>query len=406
MKLRLAGILAACAIAGLAIAAPYILRSPSSQPPFDELQALRTLPYASWSGPLPPEDSGRSGVVGHDERSSWPGLNTFISAGNVVVMDMQGRETHRVSVAPSRVTNMPTFKPLDGGRFLAATPGLVLVDWNGQEIWRIKKGNFHHDIAIGDDGTIFALDDERATIEGLDPAGEVVDNNLVRISPGGEVLSRSSFGQAIARHPRLSARARAILARERDIAHINALEPVRHDITKDGQPFLAKGDMIFCSRTLEVIGAIRPSSGEIVWAWGERELGMPHSPRLLADGTIAIFDNGGFKRRYSRIVLLDPVTERVVWIYQATPKEAFFSPAQGYIQELPNGNLLITESERGRAFELTRKGEVVWDYFNPVTKVTEEAGRKSVSRATIPLMFRLTEPGLPAERTGAPLPSE
>jgi hypothetical protein len=32
---------------------------------------------------------------------------------------------------------------------------------------------------------------------------------------------------------------------------------------------------------------------------------------------------------------------------------------------LPNGNTLITESDRGRAFEITRSGRVVWEYYNP-----------------------------------------
>jgi len=32
----------------------------------------------------------------------------------------------------------------------------------------------------------------------------------------------------------------------------------------------------------------------------------------------------------------------------------------------PNGNLLITESNKGRSFEINRRGEIVWEYFNYV----------------------------------------
>ncbi len=34
-------------------------------------------------------------------------------------------------------------------------------------------------------------------------------------------------------------------------------------------------------------------------------------------------------------------------------------------QRLPNGNTLITGSSGGRIFEVTRDGEIVWEFFNP-----------------------------------------
>jgi hypothetical protein len=37
----------------------------------------------------------------------------------------------------------------------------------------------------------------------------------------------------------------------------------------------------------------------------------------------------------------------------------------GSAQRLPNGNTLITESAFGRVFEVTKEGEIVWDYVNP-----------------------------------------
>jgi Arylsulfotransferase (ASST) len=36
----------------------------------------------------------------------------------------------------------------------------------------------------------------------------------------------------------------------------------------------------------------------------------------------------------------------------------------GKQQYLPNGNLLITESQAGRAFEMTAGGDIVWTYIN------------------------------------------
>ena len=38
----------------------------------------------------------------------------------------------------------------------------------------------------------------------------------------------------------------------------------------------------------------------------------------------------------------------------------------GNHQWLPNGNVLITESWQGRAFEVNPRGEIVWEYVNYV----------------------------------------
>ena len=51
----------------------------------------------------------------------------------------------------------------------------------------------------------------------------------------------------------------------------------------------------------------------------------------------------------------------------------------GKHQWLPNGNLLITESMKGRAFEIDTNGEIVWEYVNIAeegfSSVLEEAQR-------------------------------
>ena len=36
----------------------------------------------------------------------------------------------------------------------------------------------------------------------------------------------------------------------------------------------------------------------------------------------------------------------------------------GCAQCLPNGNMLITESSFGRFLEVTKEGEIVWEYVN------------------------------------------
>lgn len=86
-----------------------------------------------------------------------------------------------------------------------------------------------------------------------------------------------------------------------------------------------------------------------------------HAPTMLASGKILLLDNGRYRGR-SRVIEIDPVTLKVVWEYQA---DGFYTLSQGYVQRLPNGNTLVTESERGRVFEITSEKRIVWEYYHP-----------------------------------------
>jgi hypothetical protein len=105
----------------------------------------------------------------------------------------------------------------------------------------------------------------------------------------------------------------------------------------------------------------------MLWAWGEGVLEWPHHPTMLTNGNILIFDNGA-RRKWSRVIELDPVTEKIEWQYVADPPKSFYSYGKGSAQRLPNGNTLICEGDRGRAFEVTPGGDIVWEWLNPKFK--------------------------------------
>ena len=100
---------------------------------------------------------------------------------------------------------------------------------------------------------------------------------------------------------------------------------------------------------------------------------------------ILVFDNGR-SRGWSRVVEVDPETKKIVWQYRA---KDFFSRLRGGAQRLPNGNTLVTESVKGRVFEVTPDGEIVWDFSNP--EVTKDGKRRQIYR-----MFRLPEKSVAA----------
>jgi hypothetical protein len=111
-----------------------------------------------------------------------------------------------------------------------------------------------------------------------------------------------------------------------------------------------------------------------------------HQPTLLPNGRMMVFDNHGVSlvrfdakpRSYdahrdamarggarSRILELDPVSQSITWRYDGDEVNGFYSYDCGSLQPLPNGNVLVTESNAGRAFELNRARKIVWEFYSP-----------------------------------------
>ena len=90
-----------------------------------------------------------------------------------------------------------------------------------------------------------------------------------------------------------------------------------------------------------------------------------HQPTMLENGNLLLFDNQGLSGTQSRILEIVPLTQEVVWSYQGSEESRFFSDTCGSSARLDNGNTLITETDNGRAFEVTAAGDIVWEYMSP-----------------------------------------
>ena len=189
-----------------------------------------------------------------------------------------------------------------------------------------------------------------------------------------------------------------------DWIHINSASWVGPNKWYDqGDQRFHPDNIIYDGRQTNTTGIIDHKTGKIVWHLGPdfestkelREIGctvgLHHAhviPKgLPGEGNILIFDNGGFagfgspnptapygmnnaRRDYSRIVEIDPVAMKIVWEYDANKGgyrdlSKFYSDYVSSSQRLPNGNTLICEGSVGRLFEVTPKGETVWEYISP-----------------------------------------
>ena len=61
-----------------------------------------------------------------------------------------------------------------------------------------------------------------------------------------------------------------------------------------------------------------------------------------------------------------PRRETLFGSITGTAESPFRSDLRSRQQLLPGGNVLITEADGGRLLEVTRSGEVVWEYMNPI----------------------------------------
>lgn len=369
-----------------------------------DLETLKSLPYANWS---PAEVSiTKKGVVKHDPEKACKGINVFASRSSSLLqlLDMEGNVLHSWDLGRIKNENAHLIyaELLTNGDIVAiANRAISRYDKNSQKKWT-NDIPAHHDIAVSPYGDIITLTEiHEAVFTKIFPI-VIQNNHLVFLSPEGKIkkdldlygllkkeTSQKNLNQLawFVFSPRAYARRildsltppRDIYGKA-DIFHGNTVEWINRDVNH----IFKKGRILFCSKRLNMIALIDVENKTLVWTWGKGELQRPHHPTLLPNNNILVFDNGNF-REYSRILEVEPMTGKIVWAYQADPPQSFFSSWGGSNERLPNGNTLITDTDSGRVFEVTREGEIVWDFLNPV--VDEENN----SRANIARMMRIID---------------
>ena len=312
----------------------------------------------------------------------------FVESRTVYLIDLQGEVVH--------TWNMPYPPGLSGyltergtlffnGRtseqsFLSRFPfkgGVVLeADWNGKVLWEVRHPDHHHHGILLRNGNVL-----------LHCMGEVPEEIARRVK-GGMAEGNMQSGQYASRPVSEADKMYSdYLAEVTPAGHTvwewrtwEYLDPVADGIAEVQAPRtlwaqgnsveeLPDGDILASYRPTSTVIRISRKTGKIVWKLGPPTVAGQHAPTLLENGNILIFDNGPHRLDdsvpYSRAIEVDPATNAIVWKYQDKPAWNFFSPRMGCAQRLPNGNTLITESSFGRFFEVTKEGEIVWEYVNP-----------------------------------------
>ena len=361
-------------------------RSPSAA---STLEALDDLGYAAVSEER--FDRNQSGVVLRDPELSCPGYNLYTDRYHcaTILIDGEGEEVARWERPEDRCWSNaqllengdllvigwergPTYHgAIDEFRYV------LRLSWSGEERWKARV-NAHHDLEVTPGGEIAVLGFARTPLDEGATAQLLREDQICLLSTDGELLECRSLRPALADDPAAFGPEEFKPSRGGgvtylDPTHANSVEFMRRPELTTRHPLFAAGNVLVTMRHQDAVMVLRWETGELVWSWGREELESPHDATVLDNGHILIFDNG-LRRGWSRVIELDPVTERIVWQYRATPPESFYSASRGSSQRLPNGNTLIAESDRGRVFEVTPEGEIVWTWLNPAR---DEEGRLS-----------------------------
>jgi hypothetical protein len=151
-----------------------------------------------------------------------------------------------------------------------------------------------------------------------------------------------------------------------DYVHTNAVDVVDEQAAMrlSGMP----GHQVLVSmRELGAIGLLDLDREVFTWAQRGSWLGQ-HDPDLLPNGNMLLFDNYGNygPGGISRVIEFNPKTLELVWSYTGDDQNPLHSSLRSDQERLANGNTLITESDGGRLLEVTRDGELVWEYVDPI----------------------------------------
>ncbi len=342
-------------------------------------------------------DGFPSGTTIYKPDRCWNGYTLVpYEGGMILIIDMNGNVVHKWDIGTERATLLQ-----DGHVAVMQGSKAREYDWDGNLVWEFEVpggpypstgypsvGFIHHDLQrLSNGNTIFLVHDEvtdeyKKVLK--DPARrsqKIIGDCVLEVNKKGAIIWEWHLHEHVDLGAVSSIRVRE--GRPLDWTHTNTVRvlPENHWYDEGHEEF-KPGNVIICPRHLDKIMIIDRETKDVVWTYTGEYMGglaRPHEPYMIKKGmpgagNILMFDNGIGPKTSGRdgpavrdemtvILEINPVTKRIVWLYQRGKE--FFSSIQGTQQRLANGNTFICESTTGRIFEVTRDGEIVWEYVMP-----------------------------------------
>ncbi len=318
--------------------------------------------------------------VWHRKRAE-DGLNLLTSGhgAEVQLRDMDGSLVHRWAMTWQEAFPASKVKPLAQGthhfrRARLANDGTIYAIFEGRGMVAIRSDGTlkwamnnaaHHDLQIIDDGkTILALVRGTRMDEALRVGKPVLDDAVVWIDAETGAIRRKVLLWDALYDADLVAEARGRRAQDDgDLLHANSVFSLDNRL-EESLPAWKAGRVLVSMREPSMLVVVDMKAGKIV-DWRRGPYARQHDAEIGPDGNLWVFDNVG-ARVGARVLAMDPVSGEQRFLWGHTAEHPLRSAVLGCQQHLPGGNLLITESNGGRAVEVDPKdGAVVWELLNP-----------------------------------------
>lgn len=348
---------------------------------------------------LNPARKQGAGVTIHDPELAYAGL-TFMTGlfdRKVVpqVVDMQGAVVHRWVPDLDRIwggvgddLQEGSQRPFnewdllihgawvlpDDNVILNYSPTLLLkLDKCGNPLW-VRPYGTHHSVFRSEDGSFWVSGNHHIAKGGVAPPMIVppfMEESALQVSPEGEILREIPLARLLIDNGMeglLFPTGAAVGNPHLDFTHLNDVE-VLQSADAAGFSMFNAGDVMVSLRNLNLVFVFDPNTLKIKWHQTGPWL-RQHDPDFQPNGTISIFNNrmdnttAGSVFGGSNIMVIDPASRKTRVVYEGSPENPFYTEGMGKHQFLPNGNILITEAEGGRFFEVDEKGEIVWEFIN------------------------------------------
>jgi hypothetical protein len=367
---------------------------------------------------------GPTGVLKWDKAKAYNGYTLFgpMFDKNVYLIDMEGNVVHKWETKNNTAEYaelLPNGNVLRGAEdhefavYFGGSAGIVQeLTWDNKVVWEYKlnspKGLFHHAFDRMPNGNTLILAWEQkswdeAIAKGRDPkkthpngVPNMMDpkkrptmgiwpDMIQEVNKEGKVVWEWHAWDHIGTGP--------------DQLDINFTLPMYFNPIMGGPDwshcntvqYIPEKDVVMLnSRNFGEFYWIDKKTGKIVYRWGnpgaygkgrlpggyaddgDQILFGPHHTQMQSNGNITIFDNGTSRPNgnRSRVVEMDPKTNKIVWEFASTgggfQGNSFYSSFQGAAQKLANGNFLVTSTMESHVFEVTPDKKIVWEFQNPI----------------------------------------
>lgn len=321
------------------------------------------------------------GLRGCDREKVFRGFTLFAplsGSHTVYLIDIDGKVVHtwEMPYSPGNYGYLTERGTLvyngkvseESDRFICRQPwkgGAVLeADWNGRVLWEVRHPDHHHDGIRLRNGNVMLIclaqlpprlvSRVKGGLAGSEHDGEMYSDYLVEMTTTGKSVWEWCAWEHL----------------DPEADPIAAVQDYRAEWTHaNGVAELPDGNIVLSFRNISTVIIIDRKTSKVIWKLGAPPLAGQHAPTPLPNGNLLLFDNGPHRLDhtlpFSRVIEVELATKEIVWKYQERRESEFFSPRISNAQRLPNGNTLVCEGDFGRLFEVTRDGELVWEYVNP-----------------------------------------